>query len=56
MPQDNYYEKVVAEATRTTDKDPDAEPTAAEVVADALGKPRGHRVRTGTNTYEIQEN
>ena len=52
----DFYEQVVAEAARrTVNAKPDIEPTAEELVADAIGPRRGHKVRTGTHTYEIQE-
>lgn len=48
------YEAIVAEATRKT-TEPDAEPDAEQIVADAIGPRPGHKVRTGEHTYEIQE-
>jgi len=52
----DFYEQVVAEAARkTVNAKPDIEPDAEQIVADAIGPRRGHKVRTGTHTYEIQE-
>ena len=52
----DFYEQIVAEAARkTVNAKPDIEPDAEQIVADAIGPRRGHKVRTGTHTYEIQE-
>jgi hypothetical protein len=50
----DFYERVVAEAARKT-TDPDTELSAEQIVSEAIGKPRGHKVRTGTHTYIITE-
>ena len=50
----DFYEQVVAEAARKIDE-PDTEPDAEQIVSEAIGKPRGHKVRTGTHTYKIEE-
>lgn len=50
----DFYEQVVA-AAKSTDPDAEPEPTASDIVSEAIGKPRGVKVRTGTHTYEIEE-
>ena len=52
----DFYEQIVAEAARrTVNAKPDIEPDAEQIVADAIGPRRGHKVRTGEHTYEIEE-
>jgi len=55
-PQDSFYEEVVSEVARKTNRmTPDPETDAEQIVVDAIGPRRGHKVRTGEHTYEIQE-
>jgi len=52
----DFYEQIVAEAARkTVNAKPDVEPDAEQIVADVIGPRPGVKVRTGTHTYEIQE-